>query len=30
MVLRTLVDWANATGVGSLFSPLDFLNYCIA
>ena len=30
MVLPTLMDWANATGVGSLFSPLDFLNYCIA
>jgi hypothetical protein len=30
MVLRTLMDWANATGVVSFFSALDFLDYCIA
>ena len=30
MVLRTLMDWANVTGVVSFFFALDFLDYCIA
>ncbi len=30
MVLCTLMDWSNATGVGSFFSVLDLLDFCIA
>ena len=30
MVLCTLMDWSNAIGVGSFFSVLDLLDFCIA
>ena len=30
MVLRTLIDWSNVTGVMSFSSALDFLDFCIA